>query len=179
MPSVSDFTRQIDSIDFSSLEGTFSSTSEARALLKLAREYQRQLRQIKKSVTLEVKTIRAEYRDKVANAGSVVGGAFSLFGKRGMGGRIRADAKRGMVRERDSVIAPYEQVKLVIDDYVHEIDNIKNQIESHIIDLKEIEAEQKVISSNSTSSKSTSFCTACGAKAAKSHKFCAQCGEKI
>ncbi len=178
MTSISEYTRQIENIDISdNLEKNISTLAEARELLKLCRNYQQQLRQIKKSVTLDVKSIRVEYKDKIANAGSVMGGAFSLFGKRGMGGSIRADAKRAMTRERDSVISPYEELKLVIDNYIHGIDDAKSQIDGFIVDLKENETEEKAKAKPPQSQ--GGFCTSCGAKIAKSHKFCSQCGNQV
>lgn len=178
MTSISEYTHQIENIDISEkLEQTISTSAEAKELLKLCRDYQKQLRQIKKSVGLDIKSIRVEYKDKIVNAGSVLGGAFSLFGKRGMGGSIRADAKRGMTKERDSVISPYEELKLVIDNYIHGIDDAKNQLDGFIVDFKEKEAEEKV---NSKLAQSLgSFCTSCGAQIVKTHKFCSQCGSKI
>ena len=186
MTSPESFANQIDSLDIeNNLHRTVSSSAEAKTLKQDCVAYQKQLRQIKKSIGLEIKGIRAEYRDKIANAGSLVGGAFSLFGKRGMGGNIRADAKRVMTRERDDVIGPYDHLKLLIDDYIHSIDNSKVEIDGWVQQLKSEEAEEKKAKSNSslTSANSKSgvgrFCGACGAKAAKSHKFCTQCGQKL
>lgn len=187
MTSPESFANQIDNLDIeNNLHRTVSSSVEARALKQDCIAYQKQLRQIKKSIGMEIKGIRTEYRDKIANAGSLMGGAFSLFGKRGMGGSIPADAKRAMARERDSVIGPYEHLKLLIDEYIHSIDNSKNDIDGWIQQLRLEEAEEKKAKSNlsafSVKTKSNSggrFCGSCGSKAAKSHKFCTQCGQKL
>lgn len=179
MASVSEYQKQIDMLDIEGgLNKKVSSSEEARDVKKSCIAYQRELRQIKKSVGLEIKAIRTEYRDKIVNAGSVVGGAFSLFGKRGLGGNIRADAKRATTRERDSIISPYEDFKLLIDQYIHAIDDAKVNIEGYIQELKaeEPKSENKAKETNPTTGR---FCGACGAKAAKSHKFCTQCGQKL
>ncbi|MEW8051467.1 MAG: zinc-ribbon domain-containing protein [Candidatus Thiodiazotropha sp.] len=177
MTTIAEFKQQINNLNIEeSINGEISSIQDAKQTKKTCIDCQRELRQIKKSIGLEIKTIRSEYRDKIANAGSVVGGAFSLFGKRGLGGSIRADAKRGMTRERDDVIAPYEELKLLIDNFIHSIDDVKNQLSKYIQEAKEVDSQNKITSSNNASSR---FCTSCGAKAAKSHKFCSQCGAEL
>ena len=129
MKTVSEYVAQIDDINIEkNLNKTIESINEAKEIKKLCLDYQRNLRQLKKSIGLDIKTIRLEYKDKIANAGSTLGGVFSLFGKRRIGGSIRADAKRGMIKERDSVIFPYEDLKLVIDNYIYSIDNIKEHV---------------------------------------------------
>ena len=80
--------------------------------------------------------------------GSIVGGALSLFGKRGLGGSIRADSKRAMTQERNNVIAPYENLKLIIDNYIHSIDNAKKEIDDFIIELKSQEQLEKPSKAN-------------------------------
>jgi len=171
--TISEYTNHIDNLDIEgNLNKTISSIEEAKEIQKLCIDYQKNLRQIKKSIGLDIKTIRLEYKDKIANAGSTLGGVLSLFGKRRIGGSIRADAKRGMTKERDSVISPYEELKLVIDNYIYSIDDIKNQLKEYIVEEKE---KSKTIPIKSTDK----FCTSCGSKLEKSHKFCAHCGAKI
>ena len=178
MTSASDYKLKIENLDIEESLNNRSSKSvkEAQAVKKDCISYQRDLRQIKKAINLEIKEIRAGYRDKIANAGSIVDGAFSLFGKRGLGGSIRADSKRAMTQERNNVIAPYENLKLIIDNYIHSIDNAKKEIDDFIIELKSQEQLEKPSKANT---KNGRFCGSCGARAAKSHKFCTQCGAKL
>ena len=168
MPSAKDYENQIHSLVAGDLGA--SNVEEAKACITRIRTIQRDLRQIKKAINLEIKGIRAEYRDRIANAGSGTAAVFSLFGKRGAAGSIRADAKRAMAAERDAAIEPYETEKFRIDDVLNQLDAAKIQFNDFIRDNK---PEQ------SPGSASGRFCTNCGAKAAKSHKFCAQCGSII
>jgi len=175
MIELSEYIEQINKFDIEkNLNKTISSIKEAKEIQKLCLEYQRSLRQIKKSIVLDIKTIRLEYKDKIAGAGSTLGGVFSLFGKRRLGGSIRADAKRGMTKERDSVISPYEELKLVIDNYIYAIDDIKNQLKEYISEEKNKKDSLDTIATEHIEK----FCTSCGSKLEKSHKFCAHCGKK-
>ena len=97
---------------------------------------QKGVRQIKKEINLEIKSIRAAYRQKSSTAGEGSALVFSLLGKKGVGRSLRADAKRNVARERDGVIAQYENLKLDIDNMLIKMDRLKIQLEEYIQNAK-------------------------------------------
>jgi hypothetical protein len=97
---------------------------------------QKELRQIKRQVALEMKEIRLEYKDKATGAGSTGGTVLSLLGKRGAGKSYQAASKRNINRQRDNALAPYEKIKGIIDQYLLAYDKVKVQIDQYLIKLK-------------------------------------------
>ena len=166
MIPAADYIDRIKALGIDGMELSASSQAEAKATITRIRSLQSELRQIKKSINLDIKSIRADYTERIANAGSVTGGIFSLFGKRRAGGSIRAAAKRDMTKQRDSVIAPYEEIKLHIDTLINKLDEAKHQFMGYVAENKASESKKG----------SPGFCPSCGAKVAKSHRFCASCG---
>jgi hypothetical protein len=126
------------------MEISASSISEAKEALSLARDAQKQLRGLKREVNQDMKAIRAEYRQKSANAASGTSAVLTIAGKKKLAGQARADAKRRLRRERDAVLKPYEDVKLVIDDMIDQLDGAKTQLQAFIDEIKaEEEAERE------------------------------------
>ena len=182
MPSAQCFLDQVAALGVNDMTIRASSEAEAKEGLRKCRALQKDLRQIKKGISLEMKQIRAEYQSKVANAGSGIATAFSLFGKRKVAGSIRADSKRAMRDERDRVLAPYDNVKGRIDNVIHQLDSVKLQLEQRVAETKaEREASKPAprTSKPKASPKGDQFCTQCGAGVGSSDRFCRECGSKL
>jgi hypothetical protein len=86
---------------------------------------QDQLRQIKRDVNGEMKGIRDDYRDRSAAAASITSAALSILGKRQKAGQGRADRKRQLRAERNTVLASYEALRTVIDRAIKELNGMK------------------------------------------------------
>ncbi|MEO0574990.1 MAG: zinc ribbon domain-containing protein [Pseudomonadota bacterium] len=178
MPTASELGAAIDALGIDKRQLLASTAEQAKDQIRTIRSLQGELRSIKRTANLEMKTIRAAYRDKIANAGSVTGGIFSLFGKRGLAGNLRADAKRATRRDRDRDLAPFEDLKLYIDNLLAQLADAKNQFDAYLGELK-IAAGTERPSRDSKGPSSGQFCTSCGKRVGKTHKFCASCGKKI
>jgi len=125
------------------MEFTVSSVSEARDVLRQIRNHQKKLRQIKRDINATMKAIRAEYRQQSSNAASGASTVLTVMGDRKAAGKVRADAKRQLRRERDIKLQPYDETKLVIDDLLLQMDSAKAKIQKFIEDTKaEKEAEE-------------------------------------
>jgi len=111
---------------YADLEVRAETIPEARLAIKKLRLRKKQLRQRKKVVNLEVKEIRARYRDK-------------LSGRTGRGfiGAIRKASKQTARAQRDKELEPLQAEKLKIDDFVLQIDG-------SILKLEEFIQEQKL-----------------------------------
>ncbi len=171
MASETEYLEKIKKLGIDGMELSASNQKEAKSSIATIRLIQSELRQIKKSVNLEIKTMRAVYSERIEKAGSVTGGLFSLFGKRGAGGRIRAAAKRDETKARNAAIAPYEKIKLYIDTLIHKLDDAKHQFTSYIVKSKEAEPEKI----NTVAD----YCPSCGKKTVKFHRFCPACGSLL
>lgn len=113
-----------------------TSLSEAKQMLAKIKTDEDMLRQTKREINLELKTIRNEYRNKIADAGTGGAAMFSLFGKRKAGSSYKASQKRAVQNERDKMIAPYEKIKTVIDQELIILDDLKLQITNAIEEFK-------------------------------------------
>jgi hypothetical protein len=91
---------------------------------------QKQLRILKRDVGAVVSALKSEFitaRTSVGKTlGSGVAGAF--FGRRAVG-RINAARRDDLRREQLNAVAPYENVKRIIDEIVCQLDTIKGNIE--------------------------------------------------
>jgi hypothetical protein len=135
--SIQKYLDQVRELDIEGRSLEASSVEEAKLRIKEIRLLQRQLRHIKKLINADMKTIRAQFAEKKANTGEgwmVVG---TLFGQRGAGRSARASAKRQVTAERNRVLAPYEKLKHLIDDYLVQLDRAKLLFEEYILDAEE------------------------------------------
>jgi len=109
-----------------------SSVDEAKRVKKQVTQTQKQLRQLKKEINLDMKNIRAHFKERTASAGSTSSGLLSIFGKRKTAGTMRAHAKRGVAKERDNALQPYERLKLHIDNLLLKADAAKDTLDDYI-----------------------------------------------
>ena len=93
-----------------------------------------ELRQIKKQIALDMKSIRQNYAERSANAGSGGSAVFTIFGKRGSAGTWRANAKRQLAKEKENELKPYDHLKIQIDGIMIQIAKAKADIKEAIID---------------------------------------------
>jgi len=171
-----DYHRQISDLGLDKLTISASSAAEAKASMTPVRSLQQQLRQIKRYIDQDMKTIRAEYRDKSSTAASSSSSLLSAFGKRKLAGQVRADAKRRLSAQRDQQLKPYENLKLTIDDVLFQLDSAKLQLSDYI---QEATAEKQAERTVGGGAKPTAFCPECGNEVDPSDKFCPLCGRKL
>lgn len=127
-----EYERRAKSIVFAR-EYEITTPSQARTIKAELSQVQKDLRQLKKEIDLDIKQIRAVYTQKLATAAQTSSGLLSVLGKRAAAGSLRADEKRRLVRERDRTIQPYANLKLAIDAQLLELDRTKAQIDQFIV----------------------------------------------
>jgi rubrerythrin len=181
--SPEEYRRQIKDLGLERMEIKASSIAEAIDALKRTRGLQKELRQIKRNIDLDMKTIRADYGQRMSTAASASSAIVTLFGKRKLAGQLRADEKRHLRLERDRTLQPYESIKLTVDDLLVQMDSAKAQLQAFIEEAKaETQAEKRVASARKTATdagSSISFCPQCGTPVAESDKFCRGCGNQL
>jgi len=161
---------QIKELGLDHLERHVSSPVEAKATLTKLRSLQKQLRQIKRNINLNMKAIRAEYRERASTAAAMSSTVVSLLGKRKLAGQMRADEKRRLSAERDRRLESYDRLKLMIDELLTEMDAAKVQLDNFI---EEAKAEKKA------QEQAANFCPQCGQAIDQSDKFCRSCGHRV
>lgn len=129
MKTPTDYRRDLDPYN---VKLSIGSVAEAKATIKDLVQSQKALRQIKKEIDLDIKTIRAGYASRMSTAGAGASNVLTIFGQRKAAGSARADAKRKLKAEQDRQIAPYQQVKLTIDDMINQMDRAKIQLQNYI-----------------------------------------------
>lgn len=100
------------------------------AILKL-RNYELQLRALRKDLSYEIRSVRAAYADKRAQIGNNLGSALlaGFFGRRNAG-RTNVLERNSLRQEQSSTIAPYEQVQRDIDKLLNLLSSRKVAIQS-------------------------------------------------
>jgi len=183
MASPKEYRRQIKDLGLERMEIKASSIAEARDALRRIRSLQKELRQIKRNINLDMKAIRANYSQRMSTAASTSSAIVTLFGKRKLAGQLRADERRRLRMERDRTLQPYESIKLTIDDLLVQMDSAKARLQAFIEEAKtEAQAEKRATGVKKTTTDSgplTGFCPQCGTPVAESDKFCRNCGNRL
>lgn len=153
---------------------TINTVKEAQSWLKSVRDTQKQLRQIKKEINLEIREIRAAYREKSSSAGA--GGAAFLYlsGKKRWARSYSATSKRMVAQDRDARIAPYEQLKIAIDQGLLMLDKVKVQLVEYID-----ESKKPALPTVPPPSEIPTFCPNCGFRIEMGDAFCRSCGHRL
>ena len=183
MTTPKEYRRQLSELGLDHMEIFVSSLAEAKAALAKVRSLQKQLRQIKRNINLDMKAIRAEYRRRASTAAAGSSAIASLFGKRKLAGQMRADEKRRLNAERDRKLSPYEDLKLTIDNLLVQMDAAKIRLGDLIEKAKaEKQMQKQTLMARKTTSRggvSTKFCPQCGQAVDQSDRFCRKCGHGL
>lgn len=135
MATPTQYRKRITELGLDRLEFHVSTLDEAKSWLAKVRTLETQLRQIKREINMEISVIRDNYKTKAASAASS-GALLEVFGKRKAAGQLRASRKRDLTSQRDREIAPYQQVKLTIDDLLTQTGSAKTQIQTWMTEAK-------------------------------------------
>ncbi|MCO6452603.1 MAG: zinc ribbon domain-containing protein [Caldilineales bacterium] len=183
MASAQEYRQQLSELGLDDMEIRVSNAVEAKDTLVKIQQLQKDLRQIKRNINLDVKLINAAYREKSAGAAANTSAVLSIFGKRKMAGQLRANEKRRLANERGSIIGQYEGVKLSIDDLLVQMDGIKVELQSYIQEAKEEAMSPKQTATEKKTQLPPDiqlrFCPQCGSQVSPQDKFCRECGRQL
>jgi hypothetical protein len=90
------------------------------ALADMADSLER-LEELRRELNADMKAIRDDYRDKMANAAAGSSTAMSLLGRKQKAGQMKADAKRQLRAKRNEALAPYNEVKSILDRIIPDV----------------------------------------------------------
>lgn len=91
---------------------------------------QKQLRAIKKEINLVIRNINQQATQ--SGTDSVVSVGLDVFGKHKWAGRLRAETRRAIEREKKNARQPYMQLKDMIDRFILEGDQLKLKAEEYL-----------------------------------------------
>ncbi|PSB17872.1 hypothetical protein C7B61_06740 [filamentous cyanobacterium CCP1] len=116
----------------SQLTLTLDNPKSVKVQLKQISLVQKQLRALKKELTAEIRAINQQASQ--TGADSVLSVGLDVFGKRKWAGRVRAETRRSIERQKRSARQPYLEVKDLIDRLLLEGDRLKLEGEQYLID---------------------------------------------
>jgi hypothetical protein len=140
MPSANEYQNRVAQIlgsHFSfgklSLKFTWETPAEAKAQLNKIHLMQKELRLVKKDISITMKAIRSTFVAKKTEVGKGFGAGVmtGLFGKKAAG-RSNAIEKENLRRRQVAELSPYEAVARTIDDVLVQLDKAKIQIETSL-----------------------------------------------
>jgi len=111
----------------------YDTVDEAKQLKKKMILMQKQLRSVKKEANMDMKLIRSKYqqeRAKVADSGFFTG----LFAGKKAAGRVRQTKRQDLAMRQKNELAPYENVKSIIDSILLEMDRIKMETDTFVLE---------------------------------------------
>lgn len=92
---------------------------------------QKQLRAIKKEINATIRGINQQASQ--SGTDRLVSVGLNIFGKRKLAGRVRAETRRAIEREKKSARQPYMELKDAIDRVILEGDQLKLQAEEYLL----------------------------------------------
>lgn len=96
---------------------------------------QKQLRSIKKQLNATIRNINQQAAQ--SSGDSIVSVGLDVFGKHKWAGRVRADTRRAVERDKKSDRQPYIEVKEAIDNLILEGDRLKLLAEDYLLSHQE------------------------------------------
>ncbi|MEH2259826.1 MAG: hypothetical protein V7K60_27290 [Nostoc sp.] len=110
---------------------TFDSPKSVKLQVKQIFLLQKQLRALKKEVNANIRNINQEASQ--SGTDSVVSVGLDIFGKHKWAGRLRAETRRAIEREKKLSRQPYIEIKQAIDNLILEGDRFKLLAEQYLI----------------------------------------------
>jgi hypothetical protein len=110
---------------------TLDSAQSVKLQVKQINLAQKQLRAIKKEVNAQVRQINQEASQ--AYSDSVVSVGLDIFGKNKWAGRVRAETRRMIERNKKDARQPYMELKDYIDQLILEGDKLKLRAEQYLL----------------------------------------------
>ncbi len=129
-----EITQQIQQMQ-SQMSLTLDSPKSVKLQVKQISLLQKQLRAIKKEVNANIRNINQEASQ--SGRDSVVSVGLDIFGKHKWAGRLRAETRCAIEREKKFSRQPYLEIKEAIDNLILEGDRLKLLAEQYLINQQE------------------------------------------
>ncbi len=106
-------------------------TGAEKSLIDIRESIDR-LTDLRRELNADMKAIRDDYRDKMANAAAGSSTAMNLLGKKQKAGQIKADAKRQLRAKRNETLLPYNEIKTSLDRIIPDLEKQAAQAQKFI-----------------------------------------------
>jgi hypothetical protein len=110
---------------------TLDNPKSVKLQIKQINLAQKQLRAIKKEINAEIRNINQQASQ--AYSDSIVSVGLDIFGKHKLAGRVRAETRRSIEREKKDARQPYLEMKDFIDQVILEGDKLKLMAEDYLL----------------------------------------------
>ncbi|MCB9101621.1 MAG: hypothetical protein H6632_18940 [Anaerolineales bacterium] len=123
------------------------SEADAKSFIKAISDSQRELRNIKREVSQEMKRVRVEYASasrQITKNSTVL----TMFTKGTWNKSVRIGAtmqRQKLMEDRDNILAAYDELKFLIDQQIAELDGVKDSSQVAIAEEKERQKVGKTI----------------------------------
>ncbi|MEH1891167.1 MAG: hypothetical protein V7K92_17515 [Nostoc sp.] len=125
-----EITQQIQQTQ-SQMSLTLDSPKSVKLQIKQISLLQKQLRAIKKEANANIRNINQEASQ--SGTDSVMSVGLDIFGKHKWAGRLRAETRRAIEREKKFSRQPYLEIKEAIDNLILEADRLKLLAQQYLI----------------------------------------------
>ena len=115
----------------SKLSLTLDNPNSVKLQIKQINLLQKQLRAIKKELSVTISSINQDAAQ--SSADSLVSVGLDVFGKHKWAGRLRAETRRATEREKKLARQPYMEIKQEIDNLILECDRLKLRAEEYLL----------------------------------------------
>ncbi|RJS49818.1 MAG: hypothetical protein CIT03_01415 [Methanobacterium sp.] len=124
------YQKQIAEVGVDGMEIEPSSLAEAMSLLVKLRNYKKLLEKIKFNLHMDMRSIRKEYLEKIRSLKEEPSRR-GLF-RKNLTEKNKISTKKNIYEERDRILAPYEALERLIEDYLDQIEDSKTYLELFI-----------------------------------------------
>jgi GYF domain 2 len=109
---------------------SWDSYEQAKALLLRIRTVQKELRLLRRQISATISSTKSDFSGARISVGKGVGSSIAagFFGRKAVG-RINASRRDDLRRAQIKTVAPYENVKRIIDQIITKLDEVKGKID--------------------------------------------------
>jgi hypothetical protein len=123
------YEKQIQNLGIEGKEIFPKNKDEAIILLDELENIEKILERIRINIRMDIRALRKDYMDKIREIGDS-SRPKGNYDKRSLKNKIKD--KRELIDERDLMIAPYESIEYLIDDYLTQINDAKSYVMNYL-----------------------------------------------
>ncbi|GAB4306453.1 MAG: hypothetical protein Kow0019_01320 [Methanobacteriaceae archaeon] len=124
------YREQITNLEIEGLNLNVNSVADSLQLLVKLRKIEKTLVKIKYNIRMDMRSIRKEYLNKIEELNKPVK-VMKVFNRK-LNKKDSLKYKKKIVDERDNKIKPYELLERLIDDYLLQIHDARNNLEKYM-----------------------------------------------
>jgi len=124
------YREQISNLEIEGLNLNVNSVADSLQLLVKLRKIEKTLVKIKYNIRMDMRSIRKEYLNKIEELNKPVK-VMKVFNRK-LNKKDSLKYKKKIVDERDNKIKPYELLERLIDDYLLQIHDARNNLEKYM-----------------------------------------------